>query len=85
MLLNYFKLVGFLPSDDNESIIYQERSIEPLQLAQDTLLNGEPIQVQLDRNLKIFSTNKRTFINSTCTTFTTRSIILSNYCWRCIT
>ncbi|CAF1252176.1 unnamed protein product [Adineta steineri] len=49
---------GFLPSDDNESIIYQERSIEPLQLARDTLLNGEPIQVQLDRNLKIFRPTK---------------------------
>jgi UBX domain-containing protein 6 len=39
-------------------VIYQERSVEPLQLARDTLLNGEPIQVQLDRNLKIFHPTK---------------------------
>ncbi|CAF5080084.1 unnamed protein product, partial [Rotaria socialis] len=39
---------GFITSDDKESIVYQERSIEPLTLARDTLMNGEPIQVQLD-------------------------------------
>ena len=49
---------GFLPLDDQESIVYQERSIEPLQLARDTLLNGQPIQVVLDRNLKIFQPTK---------------------------
>ena len=49
---------GFIASDDRESIVYQERSIEPLQLAQDTLMNGQPIQVQLDRNLKIFQPTK---------------------------
>ncbi|CAF4597381.1 unnamed protein product, partial [Rotaria sp. Silwood1] len=49
---------GFILSDDKESIIYQERSIEPLQLARDTLMNGEPIQIQLDRNLKIFQPTK---------------------------
>lgn len=54
---------GFIASDDQESIVYQERSIEPLQLAQDTLMNGQPIQVQLDRNLKIFQpTKERTSI-----------------------
>ncbi|CAF3111462.1 unnamed protein product [Rotaria socialis] len=49
---------GFITSDDKESIVYQERSIEPLTLARDTLMNGEPIQVQLDRNLKIFLPTK---------------------------
>lgn len=49
---------GFLPSEDQESMMYQERSIEPLQLARDTLLNGQPISVQLDRNLKIFQPTK---------------------------
>ncbi|CAF0984355.1 unnamed protein product [Rotaria sordida] len=49
---------GFILSDDQESIVYHERSIEPLQLARDTLMNGEPIQVQLDRNLKIFQPTK---------------------------
>lgn len=38
--------------------MYQERSIEPLQLAQDTFMTAEPIQVQLDRNLKIFQPTK---------------------------
>ncbi|CAF3419898.1 unnamed protein product [Rotaria sp. Silwood1] len=45
---------GFITSDDNESIIYQEYSIERLQLARDTLMNSKPIKVQLDKNLKIF-------------------------------
>ncbi|CAF2516526.1 unnamed protein product [Rotaria sp. Silwood2] len=49
---------GFILSDDKESIVYQERSIEPLQIARDTLMNGQPIQVQLDRNLKIFQPTK---------------------------
>jgi len=49
---------GFITSNDQESIVYQEQSIEPLQLARDTLMNGEPIQVQLDRNLKIFHPTK---------------------------
>lgn len=49
---------GFILSDDKESIFYQEKSIEPLQVARDTLVNGEPIQVQLDRNLKIFQPTK---------------------------
>ena len=38
--------------------MYQEHSIEPLQLARDTLMNGEPIQVELDKNLKIFQPTK---------------------------
>ena len=54
----FLQASGFLPSDDNESIVYQEQSIEPLQIARDTLANGEPIQVELDRNLKIFQPTK---------------------------
>jgi UBX domain-containing protein 6 len=49
---------GFITSDDKESIVYQEHSIEPLELARDTIMNGEPIQVQLDKNLKIFRPTK---------------------------
>lgn len=45
---------GFILSDDNESIIYQENSIERLQLARDTLINSKRIQIQLGRNLKLF-------------------------------
>ncbi|CAF0920603.1 unnamed protein product [Rotaria sordida] len=45
---------GFISSDDNESIIYQEHSFERLQLAHDTLMNSKPIKIQLDKNLKIF-------------------------------
>ncbi len=56
--MELLQATGFLTSDDQESIVYQERSIEPLQLARDTLMNGEPIQVQLDRNLKIFQPTK---------------------------
>lgn len=56
--MEFLKASGFLTSDDNESIVYQERSTEPLQLARDVLMSGEPVQVQLDRNLKIFIPTK---------------------------
>jgi UBX domain-containing protein 6 len=56
--LEFLQASGFITSDDGESIVYQEKSIEPLQLAHDTLTSGEPIQVQLDRNLKIFQPTK---------------------------
>ncbi|UJR28516.1 hypothetical protein I4U23_009754 [Adineta vaga] len=56
--LEFLQASGFFISDDQESIVYQDGSIEPLQLAQDTLMNGEPIQVQLDRNLKLFQPTK---------------------------
>jgi UBX domain-containing protein 6 len=56
--LEFLQASGFITSDDGESIVYQEKSIEPLQVAYDTLTNGEPIQVQLDRNLKIFQPTK---------------------------
>jgi UBX domain-containing protein 6 len=49
---------GFILSDDQESIVYQEHSIEQLELARDTLVNGQAVQVQLDRNLKIFQPTK---------------------------
>lgn len=49
---------GFCQSEDKESIVYQEHSIEPLELSRDTLLNGQAIQVQLDRNLKVFQPTK---------------------------
>lgn len=54
----FLQATGFITSDDKESIVYQERSIEPLELARDTLMSSEPIQVQLDRNLKVFQPTK---------------------------
>lgn len=56
--MELLQATGFITSDDKESIVYQEKSIEPLELALDTLVSGEPIQVQLDRNLKIFHPSK---------------------------
>ena len=54
----FLQASGFVTSDDQESLVYQERSVEPLQLASDSLINGQAIQVQLDRNLKIFQPTK---------------------------
>jgi len=54
----FLQATGFILSDDGESIVYQGDSIESLELARDTLLNSEPIQVQLDRNLKVFQPTK---------------------------
>lgn len=41
-------------SEDRESIVYQENSVEALTLARDTLEGSQPIQVELDRNVNIF-------------------------------
>ncbi|CAF4197769.1 unnamed protein product, partial [Rotaria sp. Silwood2] len=49
-----FQTSGFRSLNDNDSIIYQECSIERLPLARDTLINSKPIKIQLDKNLKIF-------------------------------
>jgi hypothetical protein len=55
----YNKATGFISSDNNESIIYQENSIERLQLVRNTLMNNKPVQIQLDKNLKIFQPTKQ--------------------------